>query len=279
MLRPSPLTALQYGAAVNRPLQGYERRLLVSLQQTYEIGTYDIGGLNSGTYTANYAESQSLLADPRELMFVVDSQLDGPEGGTVVFTVNGTDEAGAAASSKLATIGVPTWSSFTRGVYPRGWAAEVVVTEGKKWQSITSITVAAAAAYANGHFRVLAVPPLSSFFLVGCRTQLDFTRKTQRPFPIQCGIDEGAYIKPGNIAVGNLSVSAKIFNGAEGLARINGQRVTGLLKDLKEDIYDVQHTFLKGLIISGDESAGEGAEPASFSAQGMFEISGSLLAG
>lgn len=279
MLRPPPLTAAQYGAAVNRPLQGYERRLLVSLEQIYEVGSYEILGLNSGTYTANYAESQALSADPRELLVVLDTGVDGPEGGTIALTINGKDEANADQLNKAATIQAPTWSSETRGNFPRGYAAEVVVTEGKKWKSISSITVAAGATYANARLLVLAVPPLSTFRLISCRTDLEFTRKTQAPFPIQCGIDEGRFIKPGNISVGNLSVSAKIFNGAEGLARINGQRVTGLLKDLKEDIYLTQHVFLKGLIISGNESAPEGAEPASFSAQGMFEVSASLLAG
>lgn len=278
MLRPAALAATDYAAAL-RPLQGYERRLKVSLGNAYVMGELTLHGLNSGTWTAAAAEAASLAADPHEIVFVLDTPADAGEGGSIVVTVTGTDQNDAALSTKTATISVPAYSTLTRASFPRGYGAEVQVTEGKYWKTITSVTVTCPASCANVRLKCVAIPALSTFSLVGCRANLDLTVKVQKPFPIQCGIDLGAYVKPGEITVGNLSVSAKILNGAEGLNRINGRRVVGMIQDLKEETLDVGHTFLTGLIISGDESAGEGQEPAMFQAQGLFEQSVTLLAG
>ena len=280
MLRPATIDPTNYQMAL-RPLQGYERRVMVSLSETWEIGTFTIIGLNSGVFTPNAAQVAALSAEPRELAFVLDTPADAGVGGQIVITVNGTDSTTAALSSKTATIAVPAYSSLTRATFPRGYGAEVAVTEGTKWKTVTpgSMTVAAPAACANVRLKLLAIPSYDTFSLIGCRAAVDFTVKVQQPFAIPCGIDMGAYIKPGEITVGSLSISAKILNGAEGLSRINGRRVTGLLRDMKEDTLNVQNTYLGGLIISGNESAPEGAEPAMFQAQGLFEQSCALLAG
>jgi hypothetical protein len=98
------------------------------------------------------------------------------------------------------------------------------------------------------------------------------------PHPIQCGRDKAAFVKPGEIEEGKLDITAKIPTESDGLARVNGIRVTGLVKDVKEDKLDVQHTFLIGLIMTSKVSSGESVDPATLAAEALYEDIAVVLA-
>ena len=98
------------------------------------------------------------------------------------------------------------------------------------------------------------------------------------PHSVQCGRDLSAFIKAGEIPEGTLEVTAKIPTFSDGLARINGRRVTGMIKEVKEDKLDTMHIFLFGLILTSKVSVGESTDPATLAANAKYEDIAFMLA-
>jgi hypothetical protein len=260
-----------------KPTLGYEQQLYVSTGQTVEPGMFTVLGLNSGVYNPNLADSATLAAAPQELLAVLDGDINAGEQD-LVLSVTGTDATGAALTG-TATFKVPAYSQFTERVFPKSYAAEVIPTvDGKQFKTITGVTVTCDAAATGLNLALFGVPPLSSFRKIGCKTQLNYDLRIPLPHSVQCGRDMSAFIKPGEIPEGTMDVTAKIPTFSDGLARVNGRRVTGLVKEVKEDKLDVMHMFFMGLILTAKPTVGESADPATLAATAKFEDVGVVLA-
>jgi len=275
MLRPTDLTAAQYPMAL-KPTLGYELQLFVSTQQSVEPGTLAVVAANSGVYTPSQADVLALAAAPVEL--IAELETDANCGPTdLVVTVVGTDSTGAALTG-TATFGVPAYSSFTERVFPKGYGAQVTTAGNSPFKTITSVTVAADAAAIGVKVALFGIPALSTFRKIGCKTQLNFDPKVPLPHSVQCGRDLSAFIKAGEIPEGVLDITAKIPTFSDGLSRVNGRRVTGMIKEVKEDVLDTMHVFLMGLIMSAKATAGESVDAATLTATAKYEDICILLA-
>jgi hypothetical protein len=276
MIRPATLAAADYPVAL-KPTLGYEQQLYVSTGTTTELGTFEVVAPNSGVYTANAADNANLAAVPQELMAMLEGDVNC--GGTdLVLTVTGLDQS-AAALTATATFSVPAYSSFTERVFPKGFAVEVIPTvDGKLFSVITNVSIASAAAATGVKVTLFGVPSLSTYRKIGCKVSMNYDPKVPLPHAVQCGRDLSAFIKAGEIPVGSLEITAKIPTFSDGLARINGRRVTGLIKEIKEDKIDTMHIFLVGLIMTAKAQTGESVDTATLNATAMYEDIGIILA-
>jgi hypothetical protein len=277
MIRPPTLTSDLYPIA-RKPALGYESHLLFSLKQSLEPGSFEVTGANTGTFTLNQAEATALDADPMELLALLDTDVDC--GATnLVLTVTGTDHLGAAATG-TATFAPPAHSAMQDKVFGRCWSVQVESAGPafKKFKTVTGVSVACAAQALGAKFVLVAIPALTTFQEILCKTQVNITPKVPMPHSIACGRDMAAYTKPGEIPIGAVSISAKNISSADGLARVNGRRVTGLLKTVKEDLVTTDHMFLLGLIVAVKLDVGDGVSEQTWSGEGQTEETAFVIA-
>jgi hypothetical protein len=259
-----------------KPTLGYELQLFVSTQLSVEPGTFLIQGANSGVYTPNAADNLTLQSAPQELVAELEDDVNyGPTD--LVLTITGTASDDSALTG-TATFKVPAYSSFTERVFPKGFGAPVVTAGNKPFKTITSVTATADAACTGLNVSLFGVPSLDTFRKIGCKTHLNYDPKVPLPHAVQCGRDLSAFVKAGEIPVGTLDITAKIPTFSDGLSRVNGRRVTGMIKEVKEDVLDTMHIFLFGLIMTSKATVGESVDPATLSATALYEDIAVLLA-
>ena len=275
MLGPTQLLPSQYAMAL-KPTLGYELQLYVSTQLSVEPGMLNIAAANSGVYTPSAADNATLATAPMELIAELEDGVNcGPTN--LAITVTGTDSGGNPLTG-TATFAVPAYSSFTDRVFPKGYAAQVVTANSTPFKTITSVSVVCDAMAAGLNVSLFGVPALSTFRKIGCKTQLNFDPKVPLPHAVQCGRDLSAFIKAGEIPEGTLDVTAKIPTFSDGLARVNGIRVTGMIKEVKEDVLDTMHVFMFGLIMTAKVTNGESVDPSTLSAMARYEDIAVVLA-
>ena len=282
MLRPPTIAVSNYPIAT-KPLLGFEQQLYVSVQPFTNLGYLFVTAVNSGTYTASPADNALLGTVPQELLLIAETT--GVIGDSpLVVQVVGTD-ANNNPLSGVATFAPPGYALDQGYDVHQHRAVEVIpwqggaTADGSKFKTIVSVTpLAATASFQFSKWRLAGVPSLSSYIKIGTKMKLDQDLKIQTPVAIQDGEDQGAYIKPGEIPIGTLSISSKDPVSSDGLRRYNGTPVTGLVKDIKQDRITTMHTFLCGLIMTSKPSGSEGQEAVTLEASAMYQAIGCVLA-
>jgi hypothetical protein len=275
-LRPTSLTAQQYVLAT-KPALGYEQQLYVSTELACTPGSLLVAGVNSGVYTPSVADNAILNGEPQELMCVLTTQLE--DSANVVLTVTGTDEDNNALTG-TATFAPPAYAQDQSVTFPKSWAVEVIPgTEGALWKTITNVSIVCTGLAQNAAFNIVGVPSISSYKLIATKVSLNYDPKAPLPTAVQNGRDLGAFIKAGNIDIGNLEINGKVPTSADGLQRYNGVRVTGLIKEVKENQVGTMNIFLVGLIMTAKAKVGEDQTPNTLDATAMYEQIGFILAG
>lgn len=273
MLRPSDLAAVNYPAALH-PIMGYEEQLYFTSLPSADLGTLEIGGLNSGTFTASVPDAAILSAQPMEVLCMLKNPLNSAGGFRV--TVLGTDQNNAALSG-TAYFQPPGYSNNANIVFPVTWASEVEIGTGKYFKTITSVIPWCLADATAVKVELFGIPAISNMIKVPCKVSIEYTPKVPEGHEIQCGRDMSAFVVEGEIPVGMLTVTAKVPNESDGLSRFNGLRCTGVIKRLANDQIPTGHTFLTGLILKSKKSIPEGVETSTYSADGKFENSMMVL--
>jgi hypothetical protein len=165
-------------------------------------------------------------------------------------------------------------------VFPKCYAAEVITatTEGRLWSVITGMSIACGAELTNLYFRVVGLPSVSSFIKVGAKTKMDYDPRVALPHSVGDGRDKSKWVKPGLIEEGKFTVNVKVPNFGDGLGRFNGVRVTGMVKEVKEDTVDTLHIFFLGLILTWKVTTAEDIESVGLDCTGLFEQCGFIPA-
>lgn len=276
MLRPTDLTVSQYPLAT-KPALGYEQQLYISTANHTVVGQVAIGGVNSGILTLNTAGAATLLGAPQELIAVLDTDA-GPCVSQLVVTVTGLNQA---SQSKIwtATFVPPAYAASQAIDFPIRFAAELIAqANGDSCSVVQSVAISCDGLWAGVKFSIIGLPPLSSFIKIGTKVKLDYDPKVPMPTAVQDGRDKGAYIKSGEIEVGTCDITVKDPTSADGIWRYRGKRVTGWIKEVKEDVLNTQNIFLGGLIMTPKVAVQEGAEPNTLAATAMFEKFASIPA-
>lgn len=278
-LKPADLQVADYAVAL-KPLVGYEQQLYATTDPHTVLGTLAVVAPNSGTYTPSVADNANLQNIPQELAVFLTG--DVILGSACTVTVNGLDSNNAPVQG-VAVFQPPGFAQDQTFGFPRGWGHELTTTvPGKKFKSILSVTPTYAGTQLP-QFIICGLPTLDNtvngtFRKIATKVSLNFDPKVPMPVAIQDGRDKGKYIKSGEIEIGNLEISAKIPSGCDGLARLNGRRVTGWVQELKEDKVNTQNILFLGLIMTAKQKVGESVEPSTLDATGMYEIYGFIMA-
>lgn len=252
-----------------KPSLGYEQQLFISTGKYTDLGVFNIVNLNSGVATMSVPAAAQLSTVPQELMAVLESEVVAT--GALVITVSGLDSSNAPVSY-VATFQPPGYAKDQSYVFSPRMAFELIPQAAAlNCKTITNIAVTCDAGWVNANIRILGVPSLASFVKIGTKVKLDLDPKVPMPVAVQDGRDRGAFIKSGEIDVGTCNITVKDPTSADGLWRYKGNRVTGLIKEIKEDILPTQYMFLCGLIITPKTNVPEGAEAITLEGTGMYE--------
>ena len=193
-------------------------------------------------------------------------------------TVTGKD-AEATDLTGTATFEAPAYAQLQRARFPKGFGAEVIPgTAGKKFKSITSVTAVVNASSVGANIKLYSMPSFDTFSEVVGKTQMNYDLKVPQPASVQMGRDMSKFVKPGEIPPGKAEFTSLVPSFADGLARINGQRVTGLVREIKEGKIETMRIFLLGMIATVKASTAESVDRATFSAEVFYEQIGILLA-
>ena len=284
MLGPANLALSQLKIAL-KPAAGYEEQLYCSSAAHTEPAIILLKGVNSGVVTTSAADAAILATSQQELVVVLDGDLQ--TGASVVVTVTGTDMF-AAPYTGVATIAPPSYAQLTENNFPRGFAVDALPSLAAKCAVISSISVVcdAAAGASNVKLRIIGLPSFDvapgakgEYKLINDKVRLQYTPRVPGAHAVQSGRDMSKYVKRGEIPAGSVQITAKVGTLADGLIRLNGQRVTALIREVKEGAVETSRTYLLGTIISADVKAGESVEDVTAeSVSGLFETDCVLIA-
>ena len=266
---PAGLTAVNYTYA-KRPTLGGNLEVFLSTKLSYELGTLLITDTDTGSWAEEASGAAQLLADPRDLIAVCKTKLDGDDED-VTFTVNGTDASDQAITATV-TFTPPPYVSDQGKHFPNSFAVDVVEGSDEAFKTITSITaVNAQAAAINAKIKLFAVPKVTDFTALGCRTDLNYALKARLPKSVQCGFDKSAFTVQGETEEAQLDLTSKLFNHSQDLARYNGRDVTVLVKNTHAETIVTEHMFFIGALLTVTGRAGEGEDEATLEATGRYE--------
>jgi hypothetical protein len=285
MLAPPDLSTAQLKIAL-KPTAGFEQQLWASTGQVTNPGNIDLKGVNSGIYEAQPADVLQLAATPQEIVAV----LDGPVNvlTSITATITGTDQTDSPLTG-TATFSVPTYAKNQERVLPKSWGTDVVVAAGKKFKTITpgATVISCGAEAVPVRIKLFGIPSFDginpatpgAYKLVSTKTKLDWDPRVPMPHPVQDGRDMSKFVKLGEIPQGTLAITQKIGSMGDGLMRFNGVRITGLVREFKEEQVETMRSYLLGLVISSKVSTAQSVEDAEATGEGIYEDVAVMLAG
>ena len=265
---PSTIAAAKFPVA-QKPQYGGEAQVFLSRLPMVEIGTFEVLGLNSGTFTAD-AINDAILADrPCHLVAMVENELDG-DGANVVLTVNGTDNTDSVIAA-TATFKPVDWHKDQTRYWGISKGTAVEQASDKLFKTVTSVTASVAALAVGSKITLFAVPVQSSFTLVGCTEQADFSTKSNPAKEIPCGMDGSAFSKPGRSEPGKVSINSKASDFGDGLAKYDGADVTVMIKVVKQKTVETGRLYFAGyhLKVRGTNPDGDGY--SMYEGDGIYE--------
>jgi hypothetical protein len=273
---PTAIVAAKYPIA-QKPTFGGENKVYLSRTPGIEVGSFEVQGLNSGTYTADPVNPALLSATPSHLIAVVDNEMDGG-ASNVVITVTGTNSADAPITG-TATYAPVAWHRDQTRYWGQGQAVPVEVTADAKFKTITGVTVTNAAGAATAIIKLFGVPDQSTFTLVACQDQADFTTKANPAKEIPCGMDGSAFVKRGRSEPGKLTINSKAVDFGDGLMKYNGAtNITAMIKVVKEGTLETGRIYFFGYTVTAKGSNPDGDGFSMFEAEGLYEDLGGITA-
>lgn len=268
MLGPDVIAASDYPIA-QKPTFGGETNLYVTALAPTEQGLLEVRGVNSGVWTPDSAAATALGTTPQELVAVMEVDANGGAANIVV-TVVGTDQSDGALTG-TATFAPPGYAKMTEKIFPTGFAVDVSVAAGKKFKTITSVSVTNLAAAKNARITLFGLPSWTSFFLVGCKTDLNFATKSRVPKSIACGMDGTAFSKLGRSEESKLTFDSKLISMGDGAPRYDGVRATWAIQTTKEGRLVTERAYFLGAIIKVEPKHPDGEGESMASGSGIFE--------
>jgi hypothetical protein len=263
---PSVVAAADYGIA-RRPSFGGEMKVYLSSDEAVEIGEISMTATNSGTYEGDTVNEAVLAANPSDLVLVVSPEVksDTP----IVVTVTGTDQFDVSRTF-VGTIIPPAWVPNQTYDFPEGYAVDLVPSVvGKKVKTITDVSVSGGDR--GSKMKIVKLPSLDTFTIVGCTTDKEFTTKTRPPKPIACGLDGSEHVKFGRSEPGSLNVTQKYVSYADGLGRFAGRRCTAMAVVEKEEAVITERHFFGNFVPKVMPKMPDGDGEATMGGEGLYE--------
>lgn len=211
---------------VEAPAFGGEWAVFISHEPTKKLAEIELTASGTGVLTVNAA--QSISAGVRNLQIVATSYLKSAVACSITIGVTG---GGGTMSATFAPPDRVADQSFN---FQRGYAQDLVPQSALDVTAVLTSGLVVTGGARNTTFQVFELPDLSSFFLVGCTTDKNFNLKGRTSKGVDCGMETDRYIKRGKTKPAMLTVSQKLASFADGLARVDGGRVTCMLVGIKD---------------------------------------------
>lgn len=264
---PAALATTQIGAA-RRPIQSGEYQVLFSQEPIYELGSLEITGANAASVSLDAGFAVALAARPSDV--VVALRTSGYAGGSAIAVqLIGTDQTNAALSG-VGQVRFPNWSGQPNNQLPIGLAVDVVVPDGKKFKTINTVNVSAAAVAKGTKLRIYGNPDTSTYVRVGCTTGASFNTPARPGRNIGCGMDGTAFSAKGMSRPGEITVTAKDSN-TSGLMPFNGSNVSVMVQGVIDDTVTAVRYYLSRFDVAVRKQIGDGETEATDEAQGVYE--------
>lgn len=152
-----------------------------------------------------------------------------------VLTLAGLDsQASPVSKTGIATIAPPAQVADQGFNFQRGFATDLIqqspaAAPGGKWTDITALTSIQGGSK-GASYDLYRLPALSDYVLIGCTTDKEFNTRGRAPKGVDCQMQADAFIKAGKTPLAELMISGKLKTFADGLARIDGHKVTIMLE-------------------------------------------------
>ncbi len=210
---------------VAAPAFGGEWAVFASHTAAKRIGDIEMSASGTGIYTANSAVSIS--SGVRNLQIVATAYLRSTRSTVITLAATG------AGSSMSATFAPPARVADQSFHFQRGYAQDLAPASAADVTAITGLT-SILGGEQNVKFSIYELPDLSDYYQIGCTTDKNFNLKGRVAKGVDCGMETDAFVKRGKTKPAMLTISQKLKNFADGLARLDGGRATCLLVGIKD---------------------------------------------
>lgn len=264
---PSAVVAANY-PVIQKPLLGGETKVDFVPEAAILVGTFSITGEDAGSWAANPSVTLPTAGVP--LVAMVDTGT-GIHGGTedLVLTVNGTD-TGDSVINGTASIGVPAYALDTRKFFRVGRAADVVVTGGAGFKTVSGVTIACDADAKGGVIKVYQLPTAASFNEIRGKMDARVSSKAPNPLAIPEGMVGGEWSKYGRSPVPSFTINAKHFVEADGFGKYAGAAGVIRVRYIMESVHSAS-MYLTGARFNDELNLPDGESEAQTSINGIYE--------
>jgi hypothetical protein len=234
-------------------------------------------GLTSGqTVTITGSNSTPTLNGPRVVTVLSSTTFSVPVTVTVAGTAGSVQgPVNDVATTATATFSPPGTAQDASFNFPPGLGVDFIVdgngNENRTIRSIVSVDEVSGGRAGNKFF-IMALPNRDSYTQIMCATDKSIPIPVGKSVSIPCGFDGSRWVKKGRSEAVSAEFTAKYGSVADGLARVNGHRVTVMVETHKDDRILTERLVLTGWRPVVSIKKGDGEAEAEASASGMYEV-------
>jgi hypothetical protein len=228
------------------------------------------GAIGTGTYTPNPIAVPAAPGAGFDLQLI---STNGALSACEIVALLSVVFADSTAGTATATFAIPARAVNQASSVPAGTAVDIAGVGGGAGKQIASITglVSIVGGYVGNQFKLVALPDVASYSLVGFVTEAGLKLPVSGSVAIADGFDGSAAIKRGRSEPGSLTAKSHYIDYMSGLARINGFFVTGRIDVLKDDRVLTERTIIGRWKAMCNPTRGDGNDPVMGDAEGSFQ--------
>jgi hypothetical protein len=252
------------------PLLGGEIAIYVTRVPCLRIGTFTLSAaatVNAAGYVDNGATA--LPADPGcDLQLLAETGFDSTAAFTATIDGTGVTDPTLAGIGRIAPA---SWIADSSFGFQAGAATDIITAASEKYKTGAITLGAITGGSRNARFSLWQLPAATDWKLIGCTDSPSYNPKTRKSKFIACGMNEGAFNKPGMRSVGSLSFESKLISNFDGLSRHAGMACSVMFVALKENQLTTDRVVFSRWVPEVKKSGGTGDGEATVSAEGNYE--------
>ena len=188
-------------------------------------------------------------------------------GGTVT---DGTAVWTELSPVAVATFQAPSTARDQSANLPQGTGVDIVTPPGTTIRTITGVISVTGGAMGN-QFGIISIPEADTFTTLAEVKSFDLDPPTGKPVPLAQRYDPAHWVVKGRPDVPKLTIGSPVVSFGDGLARLNGQRMTIRNEVWKEDRLLTQRVFVGGFRAAAKMTSPDGDGEEELKAEGIFE--------
>lgn len=183
---------------------------------------------------------------------------------------DGTAEWKELSPVAVATLGASDVARDQSANLPQGIGVDIATPEGTTIREITGIVSIVGGAMGN-QFGIVSVPEKESFITLAEVKTFDIDPPTGKPVPLAQRYNPAEWVTKGRSDIPKLTIASPVISYGDGLARLNGQRMTIMNETWKEDRVLTQRVIVGGYRAAAKMKSPDGDGEEELTAEGIFE--------